>query len=136
MKERRFVLYVKKRPRALPSARAKAGQKGYRPRSYQKWAADVKEELRRIWKSANRGVTLTGPVSVEIALCRSGFTVWIAPSGESERAGLTGDADNYAKAILDCLTKAGVIGDDQQVESVQARFYQPEGERAALGEGT
>ena len=118
--DRSWVLAVKIKPRALPAARAKAGQKGYRPRPYQKWAAEVVAELRRIWKNRK---PLEGPLQLKAALGRGSFTIWIDPLEESTRPGLKGDVDNYCKAILDCVTQAGIIGDDRQVEVLEARFY-------------
>jgi len=92
-KDRSWVLYVKIRPRALPAARAKAGQKGYRPRTYQKWAAEVVAELQRIWK--NRP-PVDGPLRIQAALRRSGFTIWIDPLEATARDGLRGDVDSGA----------------------------------------
>jgi len=124
--ERRWVLHVDMRPRALPSVRAKAGQKGYRPRTYQKWAKQVQDELRRIWGGRP---PLDGPLGVYVALCKTSFTVWIDPLGDTQRDGLTGDAENYGKAIADCLTQAGVIRDDKLVEIMHSNFYRPEQEQ-------
>lgn len=122
----RYVLRVDIRPRALPSARGKAGQRGYRPRPYQQWARRVEDELRRIWGGRP---PVAGPVGVYLSMCGGGFTIWIDPYEGSVRGDLRGDADNYAKAVLDCLTKARVIGDDKQVECVHANFYRPEQEQ-------
>jgi Holliday junction resolvase RusA-like endonuclease len=123
--ERCWVLAVPIRPRALPAARAKAGQKGYRPRSYQKWAAEVIGELRRIWKNRK---PLDGPLKIQAALGRGAFTIWIDPLEQTARDGLRGDVDNYCKAILDCVTQAGIITDDRQVEILEAHFYAVEEE--------
>lgn len=121
-KPERWVLRVDERPRALPSVRAKAGQKGYRPASYRKWAKKVQDELKRIW--AGRP-PLDGPLGVYIALCKTSFTIWIDPLGDSQRDGLRADIDNNAKAILDCLTQAHIIADDNLVEVIHANFYKP-----------
>lgn len=124
-KDMRWVLRVEERPRALPSIRAKAGQKGYRPAAYRKWATRVQDELKRIW--AGRP-PLDGPLGVYIALCKTGFTVWIDPLDGTQRESLRGDAENYGKAICDCLTQARIIVDDKLIEVIHVNFYQPEGE--------
>ena len=117
-----FVLTAAIRPRAMPRPRGKAGQKAYMPKSYQQWREQAGWLVKQAWLRIARGQTLRGPLRVDMRLCRDRVTVWLSAAGE-ERHGLTGDVDNYAKALLDVMKDVGVYEDDSQVVDLRAHFH-------------
>lgn len=88
----------------------------YYPAAYKKWVAQFVELFQR-----KRFAKFDGPVRVTMLLdCRKAKTSkLLTPSG---------DVDNYAKSVLDGLTKVGMWFDDKQVERlvVTKRFAPPD----------
>lgn len=87
----------------------------YYPTAYKKWVAEFVELF-----ADKQYPQFDGPVRVRMILdCRKAKTSkLLTPSG---------DVDNYAKSVLDGLTKVGMWFDDKQVErlTVTKRFAQP-----------
>jgi len=104
----------------MPRPRGKAGQRAYYPRSYTDWRERVGWQIKAAFMEL-KGRKITSPVSVRIVLHRDGFSIDIERM-DGDRHGLTGDVDNYAKAILDIMQEVGVIENDSQVESLAVAF--------------
>ncbi len=113
-------LTIKARPRAMPRPRGKAGQRAYYPKPYQTWRERVGWMLKAEFMK-QRGRKITQPCSVFIQFHPSGFTVDILEATD-RRGTLTGDVDNYAKAILDMLQEVGIIENDSQVNNLAVKF--------------
>jgi Holliday junction resolvase RusA-like endonuclease len=86
----------------------------------------------RAWKElavghlaiASRFRRMTGEVSIVIDLHPDRVAVKVAALDELRRPGtsIAGDVDNYAKAVLDALQAANVLGDDKQATEVLVRI--------------
>lgn len=105
---------------AKPSAahRPRVGRFGtYLPKTY---AAYQKHCVEQIAEQAGGLGVLDGPVGVVVE-------TRLAPLKTSDRKIPLGDVDNFAKAPLDAVKKAGVWGDDSQVVVMAAtkRFAEP-----------
>lgn len=88
----------------------------YYPSAYKKWV----EEFVRLFDQQSF-TQFTGPVRARLLLdCRKARTSKLLIPG--------GDVDNYAKSVLDGLTKVGMWDDDKQVESLRVtkRFAKPD----------
>lgn len=93
----------------------------YNPRAYADWKTENAEKLRAF--AGYR--TFSGEISVAVDVRPDGYTVRIAaldPGDERRPTSLTGDIDNYAKAILDALQEGNVITNDNQVTDLTVRF--------------
>jgi Holliday junction resolvase RusA-like endonuclease len=70
--------------------------------------------------------TFTGEVAVMVDVGASGVSVQVVAldpdDARRKPTGLTGDVDNYSKAVLDALEAAGVLADDVQVADLRVRF--------------
>ena len=91
----------------------------YYPPKYQTW----KEAAAWFVKSAGKPVA--GPVKVSILVLPDQIVVDVLPA-HHRPAGMWGDADNFAKGVLDALQAGGVLEDDRMVTVLEVR----------LGEGT
>ena len=104
----------------MPAPRPRAAAFGGRARVYHpKKYTDYQKELTRTIKELapegthfDRGV----PVSLNV-------TMFIPRPPTSKLIMPRGDIDNYAKPIIDALTKAGVLDDDTQVVDLAAQKY-------------
>lgn len=118
-----------------PIAWARAADRGrgggrYTPEPYASWKALAAEVL----AFSARYRELKGEVTIQIDLFPDRVEVKaqaLEPT-DARRAptGLTGDIDNYAKAVLDALQKAGTIADDKAIAELRIRFRPERGEEA------
>lgn len=127
---RSFRARVDLRPRAFERTGAEVKlATGKRRRvntvEYRTWKANAAEHL----AAFARWRRMVGEVIVHLDVDRDGFTIRaqalpIPEDGLTIRrqSGLTGDVDNYAKAILDALQLAGVIANDQQVVELSVQL--------------
>ena len=120
-----FDAAVDIRPRAWPRTATVFGKNSGRmvqvnPLPYRNW----QKELAPILEGLGRFRSMVGEISIDIDLGRDCFRIRAAVLDDHLRAGttLTGDIDNYAKALLDTLQVAGVIPDDKQVSALAVRF--------------
>lgn len=95
----------------------------YMPKEYQKWQAEAADRINAGLFGVSGGPRFAGPVAVELAIaCTKPKT--------SKLAYPKPDVDNFAKAVLDAITKDGrVWADDTQVVQliVSKRWaYSPE----------
>lgn len=109
----RFILPIEPMPAARP--RARKGGHGYYPARYASWLEAAALLARR------RGGTHAGPVRVGLVLRPDRIVVEIEPS-DAQRGKFRFDIDNAGKAILDCLTRGGVLVDDSQVVELSVRM--------------
>ncbi len=117
-------LTVQARPRAMPRPRGKAGQRAYYPKAYTTWRERVGWMLKAEFMKQS-GRKISAPVSVLITFTDSTITVDINEI-KPRRGRLTGDLDNYAKAVLDILQDVGIIDNDSQVDDLAATFASAE----------
>ena len=95
------------------------------PHRYRTWKRSAVEILAGAagWRTFDPASAL----EVEITVYPDGVTVDLSPTRFDlgyldRRAGLRGDIDNYAKAVLDALQDADVIADDRQIVALSVRF--------------
>ena len=99
---------------------ANGKRKRVNTREYRDWktsAADVLAGLGR-WRSFPPDTEL----AVTLVVRRDGVDVSIEPVDPCRPAGITGDLDNYAKAILDALQLAKTFANDRQVSRLAVTF--------------
>lgn len=108
------------RPYAWPrTASTKSGRR-VNPAPYRAWkrhAADVLAGYAR-W----RAFEPDAEISVDVRVHPDGVTVRATVLDTPIREALTGDLDNYGKAVLDALQAAGVIADDKAVSVLTLTF--------------
>lgn len=95
---------------------------GSHPPEYREWQKTAAAKL-----SALAGFgEIRGQVSVEVVVGprETRVSVWSVEGQGARPKGVTGDLDNYAKAILDALQHGDhpVIRNDQQVVALSVRF--------------
>lgn len=111
---------VKGRPYAWArTATTKTGRR-VNPAPYRRWKATAAEVLaaHARWRAFDPAAELT----VAVIVHPNGVTVRAVALDRPTRAGLTGDVDNYAKAVLDAMQDAGVLADDLQIVSLLANI--------------
>lgn len=93
----------------------------YYPKSYEQWRKDFVRLFP--WQSSR--AALSGPLVVSLVFVCAVPRSYSKTEREAALRGLVhckvGDADNLAKSVLDALTKAGVWGDDKQVDELRVR---------------
>lgn len=125
-----LLAIIKQKPVAWARAANRAGPTAgrYTPEPYRSWKALA---LQVIAFSAHYR-ELQGEISVTIDIYadRTEIRAQTLEPGDPRRAGtkLTGDIDNYAKAVLDAMQAAGTINDDSQVAELLIRFRPEAGE--------
>lgn len=97
---------VPNRPRAKGRPRMTRRGRVYTPKS-------THEFERHVAASYGKGPTFEGPVSVSIIFSKDKTKVYIKSIPESTKSSLTGDIDNYCKALLDGLN--GVAWEDDKI---------------------
>lgn len=111
----RFVLDLDPMPAPRPRARAIISHGRpiatvYNPAEYKHWLEDANEQLIQ----QIHGETLVGDLSLSI-------TVTVQKPKTSKLRRPKPDVDNYAKAVMDAMTHAGVWIDDAQVGDLRVR---------------
>ncbi len=114
------------RPKAWPRTALTVDPEGkprpVNPREYKAWKREVASKLQAL----ARFRSFPGEVSVSIDVKRDRLQVRVAALDEDDprrpATGLTGDVDNYAKAVLDALQASGVLPDDVAVAELTVRF--------------
>ena len=104
------------RPVPAPRPRGKQGQRAYYPRGYSDWLQAAALLIR------SHGERHDGPVAVTIHLEEDGFGLKVVDVERTRPVGMPGDADNFAKAIVDAAQIAGLIRNDSQVQSLSVEF--------------
>jgi len=106
----RYTLDIDPMPAPRPRARAIRAKNGkhiasvYNPSEYTHWIADAHEQLiNQIGHD-----TLAGDLTL-------GLVITVQKPKTSKLTRPKPDADNYAKAVMDAMTKAGIWHDDSQV---------------------
>lgn len=102
------LLHFKVLTKPVPAARPRVTRTGhaYYPKNY---AAFLGEAQRQLAAQRRAPVDVPCHAAVEIILERPKKTVRVTPPG---------DADNYAKGVLDAATSAGLISDDTLIETL------------------
>lgn len=107
------------RPIAWARTATVAAGRRVTPARYAAWKSRAAELL----AVAGRYGWLEPPVAVRVVVRSDGVEITAVGQGGGERPrGITGDLDNYAKAALDALTAAGIIGDDDEVTRLEVIF--------------
>lgn len=90
------------------------------PLGYRQW----REKARDAINIGRRGRHLDGQflLEVEIAADEVRATFTPAPPVRTRGIGVTGDLDNYVKAVLDAAQDSGLIANDRQAVAITARF--------------
>lgn len=102
------------RPR--PASRPRFGQgRTYHDADYERWLDAAAWHMTRLPKHS-------GPVEVSIVVHADRFSFEVTPCERSRPTGVRGDIDNFAKAVLDAAERAGVFGNDRQVQALTIRF--------------
>lgn len=83
---------------------------------YRGWRSQARLDLYR------QGGRYEGPVAVTIEVTATGCRLTVEPADVARPKGVRGDVDNYAKACLDALQAADIIGDDRQVVHLTVHF--------------
>lgn len=113
------TIFVRGEPKGQPRARAFARNgmvRMYDPATAEGWKSAIADEWRR---SAPKMPKIETPVSLTLCFFmgrpKSHFTKKglrpAAPSWFAKKP----DADNFAKAVMDCMTQLGIWQDDDQV---------------------
>jgi Holliday junction resolvase RusA-like endonuclease len=104
-------------PRPDSRGRARFNPKGYA--AWQKVAAEALAAQAR-WRS------FPGEVAITLVIHPDGVDVRAASlirHDPQRPPALRGDLDNYAKAIIDAMQVAGVMGNDRQMVSLDVTFH-------------
>lgn len=105
------------RPKAKPRPRFSKRGRAYTPQA----AHDYEAAIREAWRDSN-GPTFDGPVSVSVTFRKNRLTLFVKEMDDKTKSALTGDVDNYLKALLDGLQgEDGAFLNDRQVHHVAAR---------------
>lgn len=83
------------------------------------WTPKTTSDYEKIIKEAWDGPTFTNAVSLDIQFSKDKVKITVEDLGE-KKSPLTGDVDNYVKAVLDGLNGAAFI-DDKQVVRIKAK---------------
>lgn len=89
------------------------GRYRYKTAETREYQEAITEQIRRKWKWKNRP-TYTGRAALTIIFFTNNHKRW--------------DIDNRVKGLQDCLSMAGVIKDDTQIDELHvSRMYVPKG---------
>ena len=123
MTDRHFVLHVPGRPRAMPRSRVNPYGRPYQPKAFVEWREATAWVLREAANRVRPGLRLDGDLLLALYLGRDAAKLRLraAPDG-TDRYGLRGDLDNYAKAYMDVAQDAGLIGNDSQIVGLTVGF--------------
>lgn len=122
-----YDAYIPIRPRPFDRTGAEVTTaRGNRIRVNSAHYRDFKKNAAEAIAAHGRYRPLIGAVALDLELSADGFHIRAAVlEGQELRrteSGLTGDTDNYAKAILDAMQLAGTLRNDSQVVDLAARL--------------
>lgn len=107
------------KPRTKGRPRLGRRRKAYTPAATLEFERQLREQFQ---KQIGRRKPLAGPVKMEVMIGSTHIDIKVTPLQESSRPkGVTGDIDNYQKAIQDALNTVAFL-DDKQVETLEVDF--------------
>lgn len=108
---------IRLKPKAKPRPRFSRKGRAYTPQAAHDYEAAIKEA----WRDSG-GPTFEGPVSVSATFYRDRIRLFVKEMDPGTKSGLTGDVDNYQKALFDGLQgEDGAFLNDRQIHEIKAR---------------
>lgn len=115
MASHRVVIHIK--PKAKPRPRFSRRGRAYTPQA----AHDYESAIKEAWRDSN-GPTFEGPVHVSVTFRKNKINVFVKEMTPDTKSALTGDVDNYLKALFDGLQgEDGAFVNDRQIHDISAR---------------